>query len=148
MKVVKLLHEVTKFEQTGLSRCVKTVTEDDVTQLKSTIQQGVISPIFGLTANPVPNGVWTDHKLHKEMSPAERDRYEWFVAGFLYYYDTELRNNAVDHQIYFEWSTNKVTIHMSPPPLQALHDKLSSSANGGTTDPPKPPQPPPPPANH
>jgi len=85
---------------------------------------------------------WATYKFKVgSLSFAAKQRYEWFCAGFLMYYDGVVRNGAVDHTMWFQWGTNKVTIHLSPSP-DSGKDYLNPA---GTTDPPKPPPPPPPP---
>jgi len=74
-----------------------------------------------------------------------RERYEWFVAGFIYFYDAEIRNNTVDHSLYFDWTTDKKKVKILIKPPAKKNPKLKNSTTGGTTDPPTPPPPPPPP---
>lgn len=76
----------------------------------------------------------------------DKQRYEWFCAGFLLYYDAVVRNGAVDHTISFKWHKQRVDIYLSPPPEQGKKDKNINPVTG-TSDPPKPPPPPPPPMN-
>ena len=81
----------------------------------------------------------------KPGDPA-RERYELFIGGWLYYFDTEVRNREVDHAVYFEWDNPKgtITIWISPTSGKdgsVVYDSLPPPALG---DPPKPKGPPPP----
>ncbi|HEV8284479.1 MAG TPA: hypothetical protein VGQ09_09220 [Chitinophagaceae bacterium] len=126
---------------------------DDHTQLKQAIQ------------DTQTYNVWVRRKFKKNLEPEARERYENFVSGYLYYYDTEVRNNWIDHTIYFEWEKNKVTIYISPPAINKnnykpfIQESMSSSPflyeesmesppaddeSGATSDPPPPTGPPPP----
>jgi len=75
----------------------------------------------------------------------ERQRYEWFCAGYLAYYDAVIRNGAVDHTISFKWDLKKkkVKVFINPPPQEGVKNSNLNPAT--TSDPPKPPPPPPPP---
>jgi hypothetical protein len=91
-----------------------------------------------------------------------RIKYENFIGGFLCYYDSILRSQAIDHGARFEWKhikddTYSVTILLDPPPApkvstnKPLSSKLKSHEaaplpddEGLSVDPPKPPPPPPP----
>jgi len=69
--------------------------------------------------------IWVTHKFNKEIGDKARRRYENFVCGYLHYYDTEVRNNWIDHSIYFEWGNDYVTIYISPPAINASNYKPS-----------------------
>ena len=102
---------------------------------------------------------WVSYKLNATVGFHQKQRYEWFCAGFLLYYDDVLRNAAVDHIMTFEWTGQTVTIFLSPAPeYRKLIDgklkypnweqgdpQLLVSSYGRESDPPPPPPPPPPP---
>jgi len=102
---------------------------------------------------------WVTYKLNGAAGFPQKQRYEWFCAGFLLYYDDILRNAAVDHVMTFEWTEKAVTIFLSPAPQyrQQVDGKLKYpnwkqgdpqllvSSYGFMSDPPPPPPPPPPP---
>jgi hypothetical protein len=102
---------------------------------------------------------WVTYKLNDAVDFHQKQRYEWFCAGFLLYYDDILRNGAVDHIMTFEWTEKAVTIFISPAPQfrQQVDGKLKYpnwkqrdpqllvSSYGLMSDPPPPPPPPPPP---
>lgn len=69
--------------------------------------------------------VWVSHKFNKELKEKARRRYEDFVCGYLHYYDTEVRNNWIDHSVYFEWGKDYVTIYISPPAINENNYKPS-----------------------
>ena len=95
-----------------------------------------------------------------------RQHYEGFACGYLQYYDTEVRNGMINHEIYFHWGNwdgqkeKCVVIFLYPGP-QTKPLKISKSADlignkyyGAieeveppllkASDPPKVPPPPPP----
>lgn len=107
--------------------------------------------------------LWVTYKLNLSTNFGfhQKQRYEWFCAGFLAYYDDILRNAAVDHIMTFKWESQSVTINLSPAPEYRklvdgklkypnwgqLDPQLLLSGYGDLSDPPPPPPPPPPPMN-
>jgi hypothetical protein len=104
--------------------------------------------------------VWVSYKVNDDMGFDQQQRYEWFCAGFLLYYDDIIRNAAVDHIMSFEWTADTVTIYLSNPvPLHRAvkggkmkypnwserNPQLLAPSYGLMSDPPPPPPPPPPP---
>jgi hypothetical protein len=110
-------------------------------------------------------GEWVTYSFKKKIGIKGQRSYEDFCCGFLRYYDIEVRNGSVDHNIYFEWGgptqTNQffVRIYITPKPYSQVIKPVSktTSSSGwvpvalgapppaaGTSDPPKPPPPPPP----
>ncbi len=92
-------------------------------------------------------GVWLAKiDLKTPLTARGRRTYEWFVAGYLYYYEKEVRNNSRDYAVFFNWgkANKSVEILITPPALQPLSDDGTAFATG-KTDPPTPPPPPPPP---
>jgi len=77
----------------------------------------------------------------------DKQRYEWFCAGFLLYYDAVVRNGAAaaDHLLWFKWHKNHVDIYINPGPDEGKKNKFINANSFATSDPPKPPPPPPPP---
>lgn len=88
-------------------------------------------------------------------------KYETFCGGYLWYYDSIIRNDSVDHGIKFNWKhvkddTYSVTILMDPPAAPKISPNIPVSKKLKThvaaslpdeslnVDPPKPPPPPPP----
>lgn len=99
-----------------------------------------------------PLGLWVTHSFKEKIKIREREGYEIFVTGFLYYYDVHTRNNSVNHNIYFEWfdipdisGNSSVKIYISPPPMPNLLNEPGADPNKVAIDPPRPPAPPPPP---
>jgi hypothetical protein len=169
MKVAKLPDEFKKFApNTKIPDTAHNIQNNDcgVTEIKETevkdLETNHVFPdnsaIASRTINyTAPNNIWGEYDFHdilkddvnrkeKKLTKDEMERYEWFCAGYLYYYDTILRNEAVDHVIYFKWEPEKVTIYMHPAPNHAIAQNYVGSVTT-TTDPPKPPAPPPPPLN-
>jgi len=102
---------------------------------------------------------WVSYDLGATMGFHQKQRYEWFCAGFLVYYDDVVRNAAADHIMTFEWKAKTVTIYLSPPPehrkpvdgkikypnWEERDPSLLLPSYGLMSDPPPPPPPPPPP---
>jgi hypothetical protein len=90
--------------------------------------------------------VLAEWKITSLLTFEQRQRYEWFCAGFLAYYDSVVRNGAIDHTISFKWTKNKVKVFINPPPLKGeKNSDINPATSSFTSDPPKPPPPPPPP---
>ena len=149
-----------------LEKDLKGLTQEDQDKSIATIAKAPILPKNPVKTKPIPPqidtddwGLWNDqHGLFKsdgyfviknpsKFKQTDKQRYEWFIGGFLYFYDAEIRNNTVDHVVYFEWvwtaKEKKVRLWLSPKPAQNPYFK--NSPTGGRTDPPSPPPPPPPP---
>jgi hypothetical protein len=72
--------------------------------------------------------IWARYEFENQISPETQLRYESFFSGFLYYYDTELRNGMSDHAMFCSWKKkfNKdkktkhdiVTVYIDPAPLR------------------------------
>lgn len=154
MKVAKLPGDFDKFAPHKRDLSLTKIQKSEVKDLE--LNQG-LQQIGSMAVKKAPTNVWAEFNFHdllakdvnrkeKKLTKLEKERYEWFCAGFLYYYDTILRNEAVDHTIYFKWELAKVTIYMDPPPAHAIAQNYAGTVTT-TTDPPKPPAPPPPPLN-
>ena len=92
-------------------------------------------------------GLWAEWDVPaSSLSFDERQRYEWFCAGYLAYYDTVIRNGAIDHCLSFKWDlkNKRVKVFINPPPAKGEKNEHINPAKT-TSDPPKPPPPPPPP---
>jgi hypothetical protein len=93
-------------------------------------------------------GVWAEWDVpSSSLAFDERQRYEWFCAGYLAYYDIVTRSGASDHVVSFKWDLKKkrVKVFINPPPQEGVKNSDVNPAAGFTSDPPKPPPPPPPP---
>jgi len=102
---------------------------------------------------------WVTYKLTTVLEFQQKQRYEWFCAGFLLYYDDVTRNAVIDHIMTFVWSAQTVTIYLSPEPeyrkpgdgkypnWKPGNPQDLVSGFGIFSDPPPPPPPPPPPMN-
>lgn len=88
---------------------------------------------------------WAHYKIDSALEFKQKQRYEWFCAGFLLFYDVEVRNNTTDHIIYFKWSKKRVEIFISPGPVKGVKTTYPNTGKTLVSDPPKPPPPPPPP---
>ena len=112
--------------------------------------------------------IWAIYKFAPEdweLLYKDRQRYEGFASGFLQYYDSEVRNGMIDHEIFFHWGKwneedNQVVIFIYPKPMTEplqitdYADRIGNKYIGGireveppiykASDPPKVPPPPPP----
>jgi hypothetical protein len=106
------------------------------------------------------NNGWFSRQFEVTLDEVGQKAYQDFVSGFLYYYDTELRNGSIDHTVHFKWeqrqtaqgNVNFVTVYLNPPArLTPTHPDFKPGqanlpgADGSITDPPSPTGPPPPP---
>jgi hypothetical protein len=70
--------------------------------------------------------IWSFYEFENPINDELKSRYETFFSGFLYYYDTELRNGMSDHTIWCDWKNknNKdwVTVYLHPKPLRHPFD--------------------------
>ena len=132
MKVAKLKSKVQNRPTNERKACYKEY--DDEYALKKDME--------------IDDNIWVRHQFKETIDEVGQKAYEQFVSGFLHFYDTEVRNDSVDHTVHFVWATetgkhNSVTIYLNPPPL---HTPTYVPA-GSPTDPPRPQGPPPPPAS-
>jgi len=114
--------------------------------------------------------IWAQYKFEDAVWNSNvlknKEKYEDFVAGFLHYYDMEVRNGMIDHAFHCHWGKwlnieNCVTIFMDPAPTTKIrynfHEEINKYAedyykktqeiappSSIPSDPPKPPPPPPP----
>src|ERR1044072_4742088 len=131
--------------------------------------------------DPKQTYLWVAYKLNDKFDAQTyldrewQKQYELFCGGFLHFYDSKVRNEAVDHKLHFEWGTNKtgdffVSLYIFPQPFKAERlictptqpesekpkktNSQSTSSESLTAfavvsvdsiDPPSPPPPPPPP---
>jgi hypothetical protein len=108
-------------------------------------------------------GVWYTEDIpkagpHLDRKDRNQKKYEAFVTGYLYFYDTWVNKDENKHDIYFKWREHQVTVFISPKAsavLKPIHYsvdlepelKQSYIADAATaaSDPPPPPTIPPPP---
>ena len=131
MKVAKLKSKVQNRPQKERKACYKEY--DDEYALKKDME--------------IDDNIWVRHQFKETIDDAGQNAYEQFVSGFLHYYDTEVRNDSIDHTVHFKWEVetskhNSVTIFLNPAPLKT---PTFVPPSGSATDPPRPQGPPPPP---
>ena len=115
------------------------------------------------------DNIWAIYKFGPsdwKLLYKNRQHYEGFACGYLQYYDTEVRNGMINHEVYFHWGNwdgqkeKCVVIFLYPgPQTKALKisknaDRIGNKYYGAieeveppllkASDPPKVPPPPPP----
>jgi hypothetical protein len=73
----------------------------------------------------------------------QKDQLEFYLCGWLQYYDQISRSYGIDHSIHFEWSDTQVVVYISPAPGRTPLSPLTGPPS--TTSDPKSPTAPPPP---
>jgi hypothetical protein len=80
--------------------------------------------------------LWVEYKFRPEKETMlkdkdNRERYEDFVYGYLFYYDMVLRNGSEPHSLCFRWSENYdnvgVFIYPAPKPTRSPFKKVQES---------------------
>ena len=147
------------------------VLENDEERAKDCFE--VFEDEEALKAKMIHNeNIWTQYKFKYEINEETKLRYESFCSGFLYYYDTVLRNGMINHILYCKWDkvekNDVLTVYLDPKPdrypltkakeLEKLKDELNAelensiykdgwnppNVSGFVSDPPSPTGPPPP----
>jgi len=79
------------------------------------------------------------------FKPEQRYELEFYLCGWLQYYDEIIRSNGVDHAIYFEWSSQNVVVYLYPAPgrtpLSPPYGPPSQTSDPKSPTPPPPPYP-------
>ena|ERR1051326_8884852 len=76
-------------------------------------------------------------------NPQQKNELEFYLCGWLQYYDEITRSTGVDHKIHFEWSENGVQVFIYPGPGRTEASPLTGPPSS-TSDPKSPTAPPPP----
>lgn len=80
-------------------------------------------------------------KSFKDFTIQQKTSFEFYLCGWLQYYDQVVRNNRIDHTIHFKWTDQEVFIYIYPPPAKKMITGLPANR---TSDPQSPKIPPPP----
>lgn len=73
----------------------------------------------------------------------QKNELEFFLCGWLQFYDEISRSGGIDHNIYFDWSDKEVVVYINPAPGRTpLSPKIGPPS--ATSDPKSPTAPPPP----
>jgi len=75
--------------------------------------------------------------------PEQRAELEFYLCGWLQYYDEISRSTGVDHKIHFEWGDTGVEVFIFPAPGRTTASPLTGPPSA-TSDPKSPTAPPPP----
>ena len=76
--------------------------------------------------------IWAHYEFNYAINDDIKSQYESFFSGFLYYYDTELRNGLIDHTLLCHWDSkggkDSVTVFIDPAPVRqlAISDKAKA----------------------
>jgi len=79
----------------------------------------------------------------QNFTQEQRNELEFYLCGWLQYYDEISRSAGIDHKIYFEWSDHDVVVYIYPAPGRTPLSPLTGPPS--TTSDPKSPTTPPPP---
>jgi hypothetical protein len=91
-----------------------------------------------------PNNQWAVYP-NQYYSPEQKNEVEFYLCGWLQYYDEIIRGNSVDHYIHFQWSDKNVEVYTYPAPDRTpLSPKKVGTPPSTTSDPKSPTAPPPP----
>jgi hypothetical protein len=86
---------------------------------------------------------WDVYSAAPYSSQDKRNELEFYLCGWLQYYDEIIRSYGVDHKIHFEWSDTEVVVYIFPAPGRTPLSPLTGPPS--TTSDPKSPTAPPPP---
>ena len=89
-----------------------------------------------------PENLWDIYPAYNFTDP-QRNELEFYLCGWLQYYDEINRNTGSDHKIHFEWYADKVEVYLYPAPGRTTFSPLTGPPS--TTSDPKSPTTPPPP---
>ncbi len=82
-------------------------------------------------------------KKMDDFSDEQKTAFEFYVCGWLQYYDEITRNGAIHHLLYFKWKFTDVDVYIAPKPDDAK-SPITSPSGSPTSDPKSPTAPPPP----
>jgi hypothetical protein len=88
------------------------------------------------------DNVWDVYPA-QNFNDAQKNELEFYLCGWLQYYDEISRSAGIDHQIHFDWSDHDVVVYIYPAPGRTPFSPLTGPPSA-TSDPKSPGAPPPP----